>query len=879
MPKANTDSAIIKIIYIGVILCLGFAGSLVHLASQCMEKTENQRRFHLKQVVQVSKNSIEPILAEYRGKRISVEEALQQVRNRVRTMVYDDHTGKNYIFMSAYDGTMLVQPFEPEKELTDVWNLKDAYGVYIIRELVNVAKSGEGYVSYHYQRPGESGPQKKISYVVGIPELGCYIGTGQYMADINKHQHAYFCKIVGLTFTLLALLFFLIRASTKELSKQNSIIHKAEGELQAIFDNTIQFIGSLSCEGILTKANRSSLALIGKKEADVTGKPFWETPWWTDEVSKQRLKKAFHDSINGRFCRFEATYPSEEIGNVYVDFSLSPIFDDAGEVISLLAEGRDVTQQTKTRDELIKEQIFFNQVVESLPGVFALFKEEGGQFIIQKWNQKQHGKIFGFSYEYMKNAAIDTFIAEYDRPRLKKVVTLIQKQGNISVQFDIKTYDGSLLPVLYQASYFQHSGEKYIVAIGIELTEKIKVEKEKEQLEAMLAQSQRMEAMGTLAGGIAHDFNNILSAILGYAELVKVKLNQPTPIRDTTLILDRQEKLIKATMRAKELVNQILLFSRQSDLEIKPVQPEVIIKEVLALLRSSIPTTIEIRNHVSGNSGVILANPTQIHQILMNLCTNAYHSMKDKGGTLTVSLTKQTFSKNHSIYSEISLRPGGYLRLEVSDTGCGMDRDTLDKIFDPYFTTKEKGEGTGLGLAVVHGIVKKYGGEIKASSELGKGSCFRVYFPEAQEDENKRNADQPDSDLHTGSERILLVDDDRMILDMTDQSLADLGYQVTAFSSAQKALSAFIKNPDIFDLVITDMTMPILTGLDLSREILRINPEVPIILCTGFSELISKEKAQASGIKAFLFKPVLRETLSKTIREVLEMDGGGFFVE
>ena len=867
MANTNTTSSLtkLKIIYIGVILCLGFACSSVFLASQYMEKTEDQRLRYLRQTVQISRNSIEPILVDYRNQNISIELALEQVRNLVRTMVYEDHTGKNYIFMSAYDGTMLVQPFEPEKELTDVWNLKDAFGVYIIRELAEVAKSrkGEGYVSYHYQRPGESGPQEKISFVVGIPELGCYIGTGQYMADIRRNQFFYVLKIVCLTFVLLVLLFFLVWASTKELSAQNIMLHKAERELQAIFDNTFQFIGSLSPEGILTKANRSSLALIGKNEKDVIGKFFWNTPWWTDKKTKNRLKKAIHESYKGKFCRFEAKHENGHQDKIYVDFTLSPIFDEKGKVISLLAEGRDVTEQTTIRNALVREKMFFNLMVESLPGTFSLYKQEGGQYLMKKWNIKQHESLLGYSSEDLEDASIEGFVVEKDLQSLKKALVQIHKKGSVSVQFDIKTKDERIVPFFYQARYFEYEGENFIVNIGIELTEKIKAEEERKKLEVMLAQSQKMEAMGTLAGGIAHDFNNILSAILGYAELVKAGL---TP---ETLVWERQDKVINAAIRAKELVNHILLFSRQSDLEMKPVHPGLIIQDVLKLLRSSIPATIEIEQNIFSGSGKIYANATQLHQIMMNLCTNAYHAMRDSGGILSVSLTERKIHKEDFLYSEISLDPGNYILLEVSDTGCGMDRNTLKKIFDPYFTTKEKGEGTGLGLSVVHGIVKKYGGEIKAYSEPGRGSCFKIYFPEIDGKGGQNDLDTSDIDLQTGCERILLVDDDTMILDMTEQSLTNLGYQVTAYSGSREALNAFSENPDSFDLVITDMTMPILTGLELSNKILGIRPQMPIILCTGYSESITKEKADAIGIKAFLIKPVFREVLSKTIREVL----------
>lgn len=852
--KSILKPARLKIICIGLILGFVFAFSSGYLANQYMGETKKQRLISLKQAVQIARNSIEPILVDYRNQKISKDNALQQVRNFIRTMIYNDHTGKNYIFMSSYDGIMLVQPFEPEKEMTDMWDLKDAHGVYIIRTLVNVAKSPEGlgYVSYYYQRPGEAPAQEKISYIIGITELDCYIGTGQYMADIRNSQFSYVIKIAGLTFILLSLTFTLVWASMKEIHIQNMMLHRAERELSAIFNHTIQFIGTLTPEGILTKVNRSALQFIAKGERDVLGKPFCETPWWQGEELKNRLHEAIDASSKGKFCRFEGIHKNDKQDAINVDFNLSPICDEKGNIISLLAEGRDVSEQTKVRNDLIKEKAFFNHLIESLPGVFFLFKLEGKQYVMKKWNE-QYVKILGYSPDELKDAPITTFVDVADIPTLNNAIKQLLKTGNLTTQFYTQTKDNRLIPILYMTQHIEYFGDSYIVGTGIELTEKIKAEEEKEKL----------EAMGTLAGGIAHDFNNILTAILGYAELVQKRL----PPDDYTRKM--QSQVVNAALRAKNLVNQILLFSRQSELNKKPIQLDFIIKEALKLIRSSLPTTIEIRQDVPKDSGTILADATQIHQIIMNLCTNAYHAMRESGGILNVSLTERTILKEDFTYSEVTLSPGTYLRLEVSDTGYGMDRATLSKIFDPYFTTKEIGEGTGLGLSVVHGIVQNCGGTIKVYSEPGQGTSVCIFFPKIDNDISNK-AEQPDTVLQTGIERILLVDDDQMIVDLMRTSLTDLGYQISAFSNSQQALHAFSAAPESFDLIITDMTMPKMTGMDLAKKILSIRQQTPIILCTGYSELITREKADAIGIKAFLSKPILREELSRTIREVLE---------
>ena len=378
-----------------------------------------------------------------------------------------------------------------------------------------------------------------------------------------------------------------------------------------------------------------------------------------------------------------------------------------------------------------------------------------------------------------------------------------------------------------------------------------------------LQQVHKMEAIGTLAGGIAHDFNNILGAVMGYAELVKDDLTKDS------VAYGRQQQVVKASVRAKKLVEQILLFSRQSDQLIKPLQPHLIIKEALKLLRSSIPSTIEIRQNIPGDLGCIVADSTQIHQIVMNLCTNSYHAMRENGGVLSITLSKREILEDDVTFVKMGFAPGAYMVLEVSDTGHGMDKKTMDKVFDPYFTTKPKGEGTGLGLSVIHGIVKNYCGQIQIDSEPGNGTTVRVYFPVAETSETGFTA-QPDQGLQTGYETILVIDDDPSILEMMALSLESLGYSTICFSDSLAALAAFENDAKKIDLIITDMTMPKMTGIELARQVFDRKPGMPVILCTGFSELISREKAEALGIKGFLLKPVLRKDLAGIIRSVLD---------
>ncbi|MFZ5763223.1 MAG: GAF domain-containing protein [Thermodesulfobacteriota bacterium] len=384
---------------------------------------------------------------------------------------------------------------------------------------------------------------------------------------------------------------------------------------------------------------------------------------------------------------------------------------------------------------------------------------------------------------------------------------------------------------------------------------------EQRLMEEHLRQVQKMEAMGTLAGGIAHDFNNILSPILGYAELAQTRLGANDPLAGDL------RQIVKAANRAKELVQQILTFSRRAEHAKKPLQPQLLVKEALKLLRASLPSTIEIRQEIPVDCGTIMGDPTQLHQVVMNLCTNAFHAMRATGGVLAVRMARIEIGESDLKVAALNLAAGPYVLLEVSDTGCGMDQETMARIFEPYFTTKAKGEGTGLGLSVVHGIVKAAGGHITVYSEPGQGTTFHVYLPAVEA--AAPAAAVVHEALPEGAERVLVVDDEAEVGDLLRSMLEYLGYRVRVLASSQEALAVIEQAPDAIDLLITDMTMPAMTGLELAGRVLAIRPGLPIVLCTGFSELVSREKALGLGLREFLMKPVTMRDLAYAVRRAL----------
>jgi len=381
-------------------------------------------------------------------------------------------------------------------------------------------------------------------------------------------------------------------------------------------------------------------------------------------------------------------------------------------------------------------------------------------------------------------------------------------------------------------------------------------------LERQMQQAQKMESIGTLAGGIAHDFNNILAAIVGYTELC-IDDFQDNPESCQSL-----KQILGAANRAKSLVSQILAFSRAADIEKKPAKIIPIVKETCKFLRSSLPSTIEIKNHITAEQDCIMADPTQFHQILMNLCTNAGHAMEKTGGTLEVKIENIVLNENNA-HPFPELSPGSYLQLIVKDTGQGIDPEIKDRIFDPYFTTKSKGEGTGLGLAVTHGYVKDFGGNIKVKSKKGKGTTFTILFP-VIEDVSTSDQKKDSEPLPTGTETIMLVDDEPALVKSGKKLLERLGYTVTGETNPEEALDRFRRSKDTYDLVITDKTMPKMTGFSLAREINKIRTDIPILLFTGYKEVEDEGKMIEAGIRDIVMKPIDKKIISIKIRTLLD---------
>jgi len=463
--------------------------------------------------------------------------------------------------------------------------------------------------------------------------------------------------------------------------------------------------------------------------------------------------------------------------------------------------------------------------------------------------QYSHDEVIGENLSILESI-------EHDASFYRDIIQSISNAESWRGHMICTRKDGSLYDIEASISPIKNrSGEiTNYVSVQRDVTQEMK-------MEGQIRTSQKMDSIGTLAGGIAHDFNNILSAIIGYTEL------SLDDAKDNSTLYNHMNQVLSAANRAKDLVHQILSFSRQTEHDKKPVKIIPIFKEVSKFLRASLPSTIEIKYEIKTDNDVVMADPTQLHQVLMNLCTNAGHAMKENGGVLNIRLEEMTSGEDEFINTLI-LKKGSYLKLSVSDTGCGIEKSVLDRIFEPYFTTKKQEEGTGLGLAVVHGIVKSYGGIINVYSELGKGTIFSVMFPliNQREDVSKNQK----TIISTGTETILLIDDEINLINIGKEMLERIGYRVVADTNAEEALNTFKNEKDNFDLIITDKTMPQITGFDLARRAKEIRRDIPVILCTGFKDKNDTAKADEIGIQAFILKPLNKQRLSETIRTVLD---------
>jgi PAS domain S-box-containing protein len=624
-----------------------------------------------------------------------------------------------------------------------------------------------------------------------------------------------------------------------ERKRAEEALQKSENKYRTIINESPVGILYFDQEGTILECNKKFVTIIGSSYESLIGMNMLRQ--LKDVNMIQAVKQALRDGESF----YEGLYSSVTAEKkTYVKVLFKGIRHEGDEVTSCVGLVEDISEQRIAEEEQRISERRYRTLFDQATDAFFLVDRQTGRYLDAN---KAAEKITGRSLMELKQLTTHDVTPSGSSARLRLIAGSEKSEK------------------LGQVTYVRPDGQKRIAAlrtaplddgivIGIarDITDELAMENH-------LRQAQKMEAIGTLAGGIAHDFNNILSAIIGYAELLLADISPGDPARN------KVTTIFRAGERARDLVSRILTFSRSEEPIRSPVQMDQVIHEALTLLRPAIPTTIEIRKHIETRCHVY-GEPTRLQQIVMNLCTNAYHSMEDTFGVLTISLAEEEVSEQAAAVYQLA--PGTYMKLSISDTGCGIPPDHLERIFDPYFTTKEKGKGTGLGLSMVLGIVKNHGGAISVESQVGKGTRFDVFLPKARVEED--SAERMEYRASGGRESILLVDDEKDITDVQTEMLKRLGYHVTATNRADDAVAQFTEHPEQFDLVITDMTMPKMTGLQLSEKLRQIHPEIGIIICSGYQENASEKSLQALKINAFVQKPVIMSDLAKMVRKVLD---------
>jgi len=653
-----------------------------------------------------------------------------------------------------------------------------------------------------------------------------------------------------------------------ELKKSERDLIESRNRLIQITEQSPFVFELYNKDGLQIDVNHSYEKLWGiSKETTVNSFNIFEGNQIKETGLIKYVKRAYAgESVTIPEHKWDSVKEINEGRERWLSTKMYPLKNQTDEVTNVVIMHEDITERVYAEKSMKKLAYNLNQRVKEMNCIYNISKlieeELSPKTILEHiiklipiaWQYPEitvvQIKLNGYSFES------DNF-KETEWMLYQEILLLGKKSGWIKICYLEEK------PDFDEGPFFKQERELVIAISEIlsRVIERKKMFKEKQILEAQLNQAQKMESIGTLAGGIAHDFNNILSPIVGYTEMLLEDVPEDSLLRNSL------KGIYTSALRAKSLVKQILTFSRQESSELMLMKMQPIVKEALKLIRSTIPTTIEIKQDINPDCGVIKADPTQIHQIVMNLATNAYHAMEENGGELKVRLKEIELGEYDILRPD--MKPGVYACLTVADTGKGMDKNLTDKIFDPFFTTKGLGKGTGLGLSVVHGIVSSIGGVINVYSEPEKGTEFHIYIP--IENNNYENINiEVKEPITGGNEHILFVDDEEVILQMGKVLLERFGYHVTSHTSSLEALEVFRKNPDKFNMVITDMQMPNMPGDKLSAELIKIRPGIPILLCTGFSETMSEEKAASLGIKGFLFKPIIMKDLAQKIREVLD---------
>jgi PAS domain S-box-containing protein len=644
-----------------------------------------------------------------------------------------------------------------------------------------------------------------------------------------------------------------------ERKRTEEALRESEQKYRMFVETANEGIWAMDAEHRTTFANQRMSEILGYTTREMLGKPvefFMYVEDRQDHDAKMGQRKKGLGNI------YERRFRCKDGREVLTQVSATPILDSEGRFAGSHALFTDITERKRAEEALRESTELFKAVFEQAGGYCMILQPtDSGIPTILDANEATC-KTHGYTREELIGRPVADLDDEEGRRLCRERTEIILSGKTLAIENNHVRKDGSGFPVAVYANVVRFENKPpLILTTEFDISDRKKAEANKQRLEAQLKQSQKMEAVGTLAGGIAHDFNNILAIILGNAELASDDIPDWNPASKSL------KEIQLASIRAKDMVRQLLAFGRKSDEESKPLNMSPIVKESMKMLRFAVPTSVEFEQHISDDPCHILGDAAQINQIMMNVVTNAAQAMSEEGGLLEVTLEKIILQEEKPCFDWV-LSPGPYVRLKVKDTGEGIAPEIMTRIFDPYYTTKEVGKGTGMGLSVIHGIVKRHNGGIRVESELGKGTVFEIYFPALEEMSAVEK--EPEGEIKGGAERILFVDDEESMVNLNRQRLERLGYVVKSTTKPLEALEWFKAGPDQFDVIITDMTMPRMTGDRLAAEVLKIRPRMPVIICTGYSERMSEKKAAALGARKYIEKPIELRNLASALREVLD---------
>ncbi|WP_051553990.1 Cache 3/Cache 2 fusion domain-containing protein [Desulfobulbus elongatus] len=842
----------------------------------------------------------------------------EAVAARVRQAIVQSTIGKTgYVYVLGGGGEergRYVISYRGERDGEQVLNVRDSDGRLVIREILDRAtrlQPGEmATVRYRWQNQGEPAPRPKVARLAYYAPWDWVIGTSVYEDELQNYSNVLregrarmirIMLVAGCGITVLVGLACLVvtwslirpvrqmtevahkiiagdftqlipvksgdeigilartfNLMTGELERYTEGLRQSEEKYRGIFENALEGFYQSSLEGRFLTANPALASLLGyaSPEEFIAAVIDSRHQLYADPDDRNRLLAALSEH---RQALVEVQVLRKDGRRIWVSISAHLRRGAAGQPEMIEGFISDITTRKQAEDALAESRNYLDEIINSFGDPMFVKDREHRWMLVNTAMCALMGRprdeVLGRTdYDFFPAAEVEVFWA-------KDASVLASGRENINEEWLTDGRGVRHVVLTKKTLYTDKNGDPYIVGIIRDITEQRRAEEERVRLEAMLNQAQKMEAIGTLAGGIAHDFNNILQPMLGYSELLRLRL--PPDSAQQKYV----ERLHAAGLRAKELIGQILAFSRQAEHKVVPVRMQAVLKEVYKLCRATIPANIQIKMDIDTQCPSVLLDPSQVHQVAMNLIINAYHAVEASGGRIDIRLREVALTRPAA--ADSPLPPGRYVLFSVADTGCGIDPAILDRVFDPYFTTKEQGKGTGLGLAVVHGIVKEHGGDIAVASEVGRGTTFRVYLPLLDEAVEQAAPTAPEV-YSGGDERILVVDDEAMIVEIMTVLLEGLGYRVTSRENGRAALALFTADPTAFDLVLTDLMMPHMTGEQLARAILAIRPDMPIIVCSGFSERLGRERARDVGVRALLTKPLGIAELSCEVRAALD---------